>query len=65
MAKYSFEFKKKIVEEYLEGEGSYLLLSEKHGIPNKAQLQRWVMMLSLNSLLYLGMANLLLLILIL
>jgi len=42
MAKYSYEFKKQIVLEYLKGDGSYLCLSNKHGISNQAQLQKWV-----------------------
>ena len=42
MAKYSDEFKLKIVKEYLEGSLGYALLAKKHGIPNKAQIERWV-----------------------
>lgn len=42
MAKYSEEFKLKIVKEYLEGFLGYGLLAKKHGIPNPAQIQRWV-----------------------
>lgn len=42
MAKYSYEFKKQIVLEYLKGDSSYLCLSNKHGISNQAQLQKWV-----------------------
>lgn len=32
MAKYSFEFKKKIVQEYLSGKGSSSFLAKKYGI---------------------------------
>ena len=32
MAKYDFEFKKKVVEAYLRGEGSYQTLSKKYGL---------------------------------
>jgi len=42
MAKYSFEFKKQVVLEYLSGVGSYNYLTEKHHIGCQAQLQRWV-----------------------
>lgn len=45
MAKYSFEFKKEIVLEYLQGEGGYLYLSEKHQMGKNgdgAVLRRWV-----------------------
>ncbi len=42
MAKYSFEFKKKIVEEYLNGEGSMISLSKKYGFNEHSQLRRWI-----------------------
>ena len=42
MAKYSFEFKKQVVLEYLSGSGGYNYLTEKHHIGCPAQLQRWV-----------------------
>jgi len=42
MAKYSFEFKQKVVQEYLNGEEGYGLLATKYGIANKCMLQRWV-----------------------
>jgi transposase len=42
MAKYSFEFKLKIVQEYLNGKGGYNSLSKKYGVPDHAQLRRWV-----------------------
>ena len=42
MAKYSFEFKLKIVQEYLNGKGGYKFLSNKYGIPNHEQLRIWV-----------------------
>ncbi len=44
MAKYSFEFKKKIVLEYLEGKGGMSYLSKKYQIGNcdKQQINRWV-----------------------
>ena len=42
MSKYSFEFKKKVVIAYINGEGSYGYLAKIHGIPNKSILERWV-----------------------
>ena len=42
MAKYLVEFKQKIVQEYLNGEGGYVFLATKYGIANKCVLQRWV-----------------------
>lgn len=42
MAKYSYEFKKKVVEAYLRGEGGYRYLTEKYGIKNKRQVLNWV-----------------------
>lgn len=42
MAKYSFEFKKKAVEAYLQGEGSYAYLTKKFGIPPGKDIRKWV-----------------------
>jgi len=42
MAKYSFEFKKQIVLEYLSGKGGYKYLSNKYGIPPENDLRKWV-----------------------
>jgi transposase len=42
MPKYRFEFKKKIVEAYLRGEGGYAYLAEKYGVTNKRQVLNWV-----------------------
>ena len=42
MAKYSFEFKKKVVEEYLNGEGRSKYLARKYGIPAKSNIDQWV-----------------------
>ncbi len=42
MSKYSFEFKKHVVLEYLSGVGGYKYLTEKYHIGCLAQLQRWV-----------------------
>ena len=42
MAKYSTEFKMKLVKEYLEGKIGYRELAKKYNIPNKRAIQTWV-----------------------
>lgn len=45
MAKYSFEFKKKVVVEYLQGKGGMSYLSKKYGISttgNSVMLRKWI-----------------------
>ena len=42
MSKYSFEFKKKVVLAYLNGEGGYVFLSKKYGIPSHNNIEKWV-----------------------
>ena len=42
MPKYSYEFKKEVVMEYLSGKGSYRYLAKQHGIPEDKPIQRWV-----------------------
>ncbi len=42
MAKYSYELKKQIVMEYLNGQGGTKFLAKKHGIPNHSQIQWWI-----------------------
>ena len=42
MSKYSFEFKKNVVNAYLNGEGGYSFLAKKFGIPNKSKVKLWV-----------------------
>ena len=42
MAKYSFEFKKKVVLSYLNGEGGYKYLSKTYGVPAKSNIKQWV-----------------------
>lgn len=42
MAKYSFEFKLKVVQEYLNGKGGYVFLSKKFNIPARKDIQKWV-----------------------
>ena len=41
MAKYSTEYKLKIVREFLAGQGGYRALSKRHGI-TKSQIEHWV-----------------------
>jgi len=42
MAKYSFEFKKKVVSAYLNGEGGARFLAKKYGIKHKSSIDNWV-----------------------
>ena len=42
MAKYSFEFKKKVVLAYLNGEGGYGYLSKAYGVPSQENIKKWV-----------------------
>lgn len=41
MAKYNFEFKFRIVQKYLDGEG-LLYLANKYELKDKKQILRWV-----------------------
>ena len=41
MAKYSYELKKKIVEEYLAGKTSYPVLEDKYQV-GESQIRRWI-----------------------
>ena len=42
MSKYSYEFKMKVVQEYLAGKGGFAFLSEKYNISSTRDLQKWV-----------------------
>ena len=42
MAKHSFEFKKKVVLEYLDGKGGMQYLSKKYGLGSNSQLLKWI-----------------------
>lgn len=42
MSKYSFEFKKQVVNAYLNGEGGYIYLAKKFGIPSDNKVKLWV-----------------------
>ena len=42
MSKYSFGFKKNVVNAYLNGEGGYSFLAKKFGIPSKSKVKLWV-----------------------
>lgn len=42
MAKYSFEFKLKIVHEYLAGKGGTLYLAKKYGFKSNTQIRKWI-----------------------
>ena len=39
---YSYEFKKKVVLAYLNGEGGYGYLSKAYGIPSQENIEKWV-----------------------
>ena len=43
MAKYSYEFKKKVVTAYLNGEGGYVYLANYYGIPAWTNIKKWVL----------------------
>lgn len=42
MAKYSYEFKKKVVLSYLNGKGSYEYLANLYGVPASSNIKEWV-----------------------
>ena len=42
MAKYSFDFKQKLVNEYLQGKASYSQLAQKYRVPSHACIEKWV-----------------------
>ena len=42
MAKYSYEFKKRIVMDYLNGKGGYTCLAKQYGMPGTKDLRTWV-----------------------
>ena len=42
MAKHSYEFKKQLVSEYLDNQGSYASISQNHGMSSSCQLKTWV-----------------------
>ena len=42
MAKYSFEFKQKIVQDYLSGKGGYRYLAEQNNIPDRKIIRNWI-----------------------
>ncbi|EQC58405.1 hypothetical protein LLT6_05470, partial [Lactococcus cremoris subsp. cremoris TIFN6] len=42
MTKYTFEFKLKIVKEYLDKRTGYHSLSKKYGFKDTQQIRRWI-----------------------
>ena len=42
MAVYSYEFKKKVVTDYLNGKGGYNTLATKYSIPATSNVKKWV-----------------------
>lgn len=39
MAKYSYDFKLKLIQSYLDGAGSYKFLATKYNIPTKTTIE--------------------------
>src|SRR5690625_7943048 len=46
--KYSYNFKLKVVQEYLNGPLGYTLLSKKYNISYKSEIQKWVNQYKMN-----------------
>ena len=46
MAKYSFEFKKKVVTDYLNGKGGYNTLATKYSIPATSNVKNGLIILT-------------------
>ena len=42
LAKYSYEFKKEVVQAYLDGKGGYKFLAKEFGIPSPSNVKLWV-----------------------
>ena len=42
MAKYSFEFKKQVIQEYLNGKGGVEYLAKKYNIPAPSNVKQWI-----------------------
>ena len=42
MSKYSYQFKKEVVQAYLEGKGGCAFLAKQYGIKSKSQIRRWI-----------------------
>lgn len=42
MAKYSYELKKEVVMDYLNGGGGYKYLAERYGIASKTDVKKWI-----------------------
>ena len=42
MAKYTFDFKKKIVQEYLDGQGGTDYLAKKYGFSSNTPIRKWI-----------------------
>ena len=42
MSKYSYQFKKEVVQAYLEGKGSCAFFAKQYGIKRKSQIRRWI-----------------------
>lgn len=42
MAKYSYDFKKQVIQDYKDGKSGFVFPANKYGIPTKTIVQEWV-----------------------
>lgn len=42
MAKYSFEFKRQVVQDYLDGKGGAVYLANKYAVPAPSNVKQWI-----------------------
>lgn len=42
MVKYSYELKRQVVQDYLDGLGGYKKLAQKYGLPTKSIILQWL-----------------------
>lgn len=42
MAKYNYEFKKRVVQAYLDGEGGVQYLAGTYGVPAESNIRQWI-----------------------
>lgn len=42
MVKYSYELKRQVIQDYLDGLGGYKKLAQKYGLPTKSIILQWL-----------------------
>jgi transposase len=42
MAKYSFDFKRQVVQDYLDGKGGAEYLAKKYAVPAPSNIKQWI-----------------------